>query len=269
MVDHSGVSFDRKKLQGILDFPKPQTVHQMQQFLGLTTHFRDHIPAGQTRAGISDITSMERPLRELISTAKANRTNKLVWTDSANESYPILQQAVWNCPKLFFYDATKPVYLHTDASNHGIGAYLFQMDDDKELPIAFMSKSLNDRQSRWSTFEQEAYAIFMALQKFQYLLRNIQFTIRTDHRNLIYVNNKATSSNKVLSWKLELQQYDVYLEHIDGHRNTIADLHSRLCSLFSTNSDIPLRQIEEALEQSTNAAFLLASLTHKIGRAHV
>ena len=29
VVDHSGVSFDRKKLQGILDFPKPQTVHQM------------------------------------------------------------------------------------------------------------------------------------------------------------------------------------------------------------------------------------------------
>ena len=261
VVDHNGVSFDRKKLQGVVDFPQPQTVHQMQQFLGLTTHFRDHIPAGQTRDGIADITEMERPLRDLVSTAKANRTNKLVWTDTANMSYPRLQQAVWNCPKLFFYDSVKPVFLHTDASNHGIGAYLFQMDDDKELPIGFMSKSLNERQSRWSTFEQEAYAIYMALQKFQYLLRDIQFTIRTDHRNLTYINNKATSSNKVLSWKLEIQQYDAYLEHLEGHRNIVADLHSRLCSLLSTNAEYPLQPIEDALEQGTNAAFLLAALT--------
>ena len=172
----------------------------MQQFLGLTTHFRDHIPAGQRQSGISDITDMERPLRQLVAEAKIKKTNKIVWTDEATQAYNMLQQAVLNCPKLFFYEDNKPVYLHTDASNHGIGAYLFQLNNDgQELPIAFMSKSLNERQSRWSTYEQEAYAIYEALKKFQYLLRDIEFELCTDHRNLIYINDHAGTSNKVLS----------------------------------------------------------------------
>jgi hypothetical protein len=47
------------------------------------------------------------------------------------------------------------VYLHTDASNYGIGSYLFQVIDSNEMPIAFMSKALNERECKWSTPGEE------------------------------------------------------------------------------------------------------------------
>ena len=263
-VDSTGVTFSRKKLEGIIKCEQPQTIHQMQQFLGLTTHFRDHIPTGQRQSGIFDITDMERPLRQLVAAATLKKTNKIVWTEEATQAYNMLQQAVLNCPKLFFYEGNKPVYLHTDASNHGIGAYLFQLGDDRhELPIAFMSKSLNERQSRWSTYEQEAYAIYEALKKFQYLLRDIEFELRTDHRNLIYINDHAGTSNKVLNWKLEIQQYNINIKHIEGIRNVVADIWSRICSL--TPSDIDnsgdLQQHEDNLRHYNLTAYTLAALT--------
>ena len=51
------------------------------------------------------------------------------------------------------------MYLLTDASDYGIGGYLYQLVDVKELQIAFVSKSLTGAQLRWSTIQKEAFAI--------------------------------------------------------------------------------------------------------------
>ena len=89
-------------------------------------------------------------------------------------------------------------------------------------------REVRDTALQWSTYEQEAYAIYEALKKFQYLLRDIEFELRTDHRNLIYINDHAGTSNKVLNWKLEIQQYNMNIKHIDGIRNVVADIWSRI-----------------------------------------
>jgi RNase H-like domain found in reverse transcriptase len=41
-----------------------------------------------------------------------------------------------------FINDTDPIYLPSDASDFGIGGYLFQLFDGKEVPVAFVSKSL-------------------------------------------------------------------------------------------------------------------------------
>jgi RNase H-like domain found in reverse transcriptase len=40
-----------------------------------------------------------------------------------------------------YINDTDPIYLHTDASDFGIGGHLFQLIDGKEVPVAFVSKS--------------------------------------------------------------------------------------------------------------------------------
>ena len=68
-----------------------------------------------------------------------------------------------------------------NASNVGIGAYLYQERDARKHPIRFMSKALAKVERRWDTVEKEAYAIFYALKKLKYLLHDKSFTIRTDN----------------------------------------------------------------------------------------
>ncbi len=66
-----------------------------------------------------------------------------------------------NCPKFFYVDLKLPIHVRTDASDYGIGGYIiFQIDQQKELPIRFVSKALHKAQLNWSTIEKEAYAIF-------------------------------------------------------------------------------------------------------------
>jgi len=95
-----------------------------------------------------------------------------------------------------------------------------------QLPIAFLSTSFDKVQARWSTIEKECYAIWYALKKWEHHLRDVHFTIYTDHKNLRYLNN---NSAKVVRWKLAIQEYDFVVRHIDGAKNVVPDALSRLC----------------------------------------
>jgi hypothetical protein len=85
-------------------------------------------------------------------------------------------------------DGKLPIFLHTDASDYAIGAYLFQVKGEKEIPIRFMSKTLVGAQIRWSTIEKECFAMCHSLKKFADLSLGVPFILRTDHRNLLYLN---------------------------------------------------------------------------------
>ena len=82
--------------------------------------------------------------------------------------------------------------LYTDASDYAHGAYLCQIapNGEGEEPIRFLSGSFSGAQVRWSTIEKEAYAIYWALGKLDDL--RIAFTIKTDHRNLLYMNKHGS-----------------------------------------------------------------------------
>jgi hypothetical protein len=214
----------------------------LQSFLRLANYFRAHV---------RDIHVHEKPLRQLI--VNYPGTTVIQWLPPAIKAFEALKEAVWRCPALFFVDGVSPVYLHTDACDTGIGAYLFQIRDGIEQPIGFLSKSLSGAELNWSTFEKEGFAIFKALEHFEYILRDIKFTLRTDHRNLLYLNEKA--SQKVQRWKLAVQQYNFDVEHIPGIDNVVADLYSRLNTIIVMDNHI------ETVKSTACIPYMLAALT--------
>ena len=217
-INKTGTHFTRSKLDSILDFQEPSTQGDLKSFLGFANWFRDHVHNYHAMAG---------PLHSLL--AKYNRRLRLRWTDATRQCYQNLKLAIHECPQLFFMDDDSPIFLHTDASDYGVGAYLFQVVDGTQRPIAFLSKSLNDRMRRWDTPQKEGYAIFYALDKFDYLLRDRKFTVRTDHANLTRLREDYTSNKKVQRWLTCFQHYDMEFDYIKGSLNVVADTLSRHC----------------------------------------
>jgi len=70
---------------------------------------------------------------------------------------------------LYIVNFAKPFNLFVDASLHTVSAILTQTggDDGTELPVAFTSTKLSQAQTAWSTIEQEAYAVLVALKKYR------------------------------------------------------------------------------------------------------
>jgi transposase InsO family protein len=223
VLDRTGISFSPEKIRTLLDFPLPQRKHQLKSFLGLANYFRDHIRDHST------ITSSLQV--HLGNYSKREQHSPLHLDTAAHTAFNLLKERIQNCPKLFFVDDHSPIHLYTDASTYGIGGYLVQMVHDpvkktNEQPIAFMSASLQGGPLKWEIPQKEAYAIFAAIKKFEYLLRDRAFTIHTDHQNITYLNTSFLS--QVRKWKIFISEFDYTFEYVKGEQNVVADALSRL-----------------------------------------
>ena len=69
---------------------------------------------------------MAKPLREMITQGKYQRASKLVWTTERSAAFQYCQQAISPTAKNFYFleDTATPI-LQTDASDYGIGGYLY------------------------------------------------------------------------------------------------------------------------------------------------
>ena len=146
-------------------------------------------------------------------------------------------------------DTATPI-LQTDASDYGIGGYIFMVTGGKVRVVRFFSKTLIGAQLNWSVREKEYYGIFYGVRLFEDKLNNRPFILKTDHKNLTYLN--VTLTGKVLRWKLYLQDKDFYLRHVPGKEvhQGVPDALSRLCeNMMPAREDKEERQ-QRAVRQS-------------------
>jgi len=217
ILSEDGLSFDANRVDNVLNFPKPNTQQELKSFLGFVTYFHEHI---------KNYSIIVAPLHNMLHGYNKKIKRILTWDETTNTALYEITDAIRCCPTLFFIDATSPIFLYTDASDFGIGAYLYQIRDGKECPIQFISKAFKREQLRWDTPEKEAYAIFYALKKLEHLLRDVHFTLKTDHKNLTFLHK--THTGKVERWKMAIQEYDFDMEFIPGQYNIVADILSRI-----------------------------------------
>ena len=128
------------------------------------------------------------------------RKKDFKWDQEDEESFQELKQAVIDSQELYFMKPVtdkNPLILRTDASKEGLGACLFQMDDDgQDRLIIALSSTFSQVERRWSVIEQETYAIVYAVRKLRhYLLGNV-FIIETDHRNILWLHKLAMSEGR-------------------------------------------------------------------------
>ena len=143
-----GTSFTEEKRLKVLKFPLPETQKNLLQFIGLASYFRDHVP---------NMTEMIQLLRKLTPLKSYKSSSKLVWNPEDIEAFECCQQAISNCQELYFLEDTATPILQTDASDYGIGGYLFMVTNGKVRVVRFFNKALVGPQLNWSVREKECY----------------------------------------------------------------------------------------------------------------
>ena len=122
---------------------------------------------------------------------------------------------------LSFPDFEKPFHLYTDASDRQLGATVVQ--DGK--PLGFYTRKLNPAQKNYTVGERELLGIVEGLKVFEGILWGQQVTVHTDHLNLLYKN---MPTERMIRWRLLLEEFNPKMVHVLGPENEAADALSRL-----------------------------------------
>ena len=83
-----------------------------------------------------------------------------------------------------------PLILYTDASTKAIGGVLMQIQAG-EKPCVFVSYRLLDQATRYGVMELELFAFVFCVKNLSPYLLGKLFTVRTDHKNLVYLSNST------------------------------------------------------------------------------
>ena len=153
---------------------------------------------------------------------------KFAWEEKHMNAFKEIKQQLEKGPILRIVDLTKHMYVMTDASDTGVGAVLLQMHEKKLHPVRYLSRKLKPAERNYSTIEKEGLAIVWAIEKLMVFLYGREFTLLTDHRPLVFMQNEKMNNGRVMRWSLFLQDMSFKIESIKGVDNMLADCLSRL-----------------------------------------
>ncbi|UYV70961.1 hypothetical protein LAZ67_8001260, partial [Cordylochernes scorpioides] len=214
VVSKEGITPDPEKIASIKDFPALKTIKNVRAFLGLCSYYRRFI---------KEFSKIAYPLQIL-----TRKNQRFVWGKEQESSFLTLKEKLSSPEVLTHYDPNKPIGLHTDASDQGLGAVLIHVEDNgRERPISYASRTLQKAETNYSTTEKECLAIIWAIGKFRPYLYGRKFIVYTDHHSLCWMAKAKKLSGRLARWSLELQAYDFTINYKSGKTHLDADGLSR------------------------------------------
>ena len=163
----------------------------------------------------------------IILTELLRKNRKFEWTEQAQKAFVDLKSRLASRPILRPPDYNKQFMLAVDASQCCVGACLFQVHEELEHPICYLSRKLRIYELHCATIEKEALALVTAVRAFSVYFGSSPVVVYTDHSPLQFTNTMANSNQKLLRWRLELQQFALEIRHRPGKLNLLPDLLSR------------------------------------------
>ena len=248
-VSAAGMEPGTEGLKGIAEIMPPAMYTQVHKFLGATGYFRRFIK-GYTR--------ITKPLNDLLQGENSKlKSQSLGLPPDALATFLELKMKCLTVPVLVFTDFKKPFLLETDASIKGLGAVLFQKQDDGWYhPIAYASRGLKGGESRYHSSKLEFLALKWAMtDQFKEHLQYQPFLVRTDNNPLTY--NMMTPNLDTVGhrWVAAMAGYNFEIEYIRGSDNKVADALSRVGERLDKDA------VKELLDQGVIKE-LLNNATH-------
>ena len=156
-ISGDGIRPLSSKVEAVNRFPRPTTVKQLQEFLGMINYYHRFIP---------NAAEILLPLYHLSSSKQKELE---AWTPTHEHSFISAKNALAQAATLATPNNTNKLYLVTDASNIAIGAVLEQCNNGHRQPLGFFSRKLNAPQRNYSTFDRELLAVHSAIRHFRHM----------------------------------------------------------------------------------------------------
>ena len=217
VITPQGLEPNPKQVKAVVEFPAPQTVTNVRQFLGLTSYYRRFI---------AHFAKIAAPLHTL-----TRKDAVFSWSTECQEAFEALKSAITQSPVLAYPNFDADFVLETDACGNGLGAVLSQQQSDGlQHPVAYASRSLSPAERNYCVTDLETLAVVWAMQHFRVYLYGHNVKVFTDHSAVKTVLGAPGLSGKHARWWSKVfgsGVKEVDIVYRPGKENDRADALSR------------------------------------------
>ena len=151
IIGEDGVRMEKEKVQGVVEWPVPKNMKDMQKFLGLANYYRRFV---------KDFAMIAKPLHKT-----TRKDKKWSWGERQQKAFEELKKRFTTEPVLVTPDLDKEMRVEADASDFATGGVLLmKCEDEKWRPVAYISKSLNEAERNYEIHNKEMLVIIRCLE---------------------------------------------------------------------------------------------------------
>jgi len=151
MIGPKGVEMQRKKVKGVLNWPAPRNIKEVQTFLGLANYYRRFI---------KNFAKIAAPLHMLV-----RKEQKWKWKKEQKEAFEKLKAVFTTESILAILDINREMRVEANALDYTTGGVLLtKCEDGKWRPVAFISKLLNTMEQNYKIYNKEMLAVIRCLE---------------------------------------------------------------------------------------------------------
>ena len=239
------------KVKAIVDIAPPKTLSQANRFIGKVGYYRKFI---------RDFAKIAAPIHKVTNKTRTKR-HEFRWGQEQQDAFDKFKSILTSAPLfLDFPDRSVPFILSTDASDLRIAGILKQNTTDGLKICYYKSRLLNDTESRYSTTEREALAIYWCLIELRNYIGDSEIIIETDHKPLVNMHKKKNYGNKRIdNWLICLQDLIpqiIEIKYRRGIDNIGPDYLTRYETIGIDNQQQSLSAITRSMTKQTTPSAL-------------
>ncbi|KAJ1571233.1 hypothetical protein NDA12_003308 [Ustilago hordei] len=149
IIKPTGIEMDPEKVHTVKEWPMPESIHDIQRFLGFANFYRRFI---------AHFARIAKPLTALVKPIE--RFKKFELPEEAQQAFHKLIQAFTSAGVLQHFDYHLPTRLETDASDFAIAGVLKQEHEGRWHPVAFYSRKMSSAEKNYEIHDKELLAVY-------------------------------------------------------------------------------------------------------------
>ena len=160
VIGLEGIKIKKKKVKGVLKWPMPKCVKDVQKFLKLANYYYWFIEG---------FAIVARPLHDLV-----KKDKKWDWMERQEKVFKELKEQFTKELVLAALNIDKKMRIEVDASDYAMeGVLSMECEDRLWRPVAFLSKLLNETEINYEIHDKEMLAIVRELEAWRHLLEGV------------------------------------------------------------------------------------------------
>ena len=280
LIDSFGLATAEDKLLAISQLKFPDTLQDLEHYLGLTGYLRQYV---EFYAALAEPLTARKTKLLRHNDAQGSKRRQYVRSTRITEPTPAelasfeeLQKALSSPTLLVHHNPARDLYIDVDSSKEfGMGAIVYHVKEGTVLkpgawpkrteiePILFLSRLLHPAEKNYWPTELEVAGMVWVVRKVKHMVESSQTPAKifTDHGAIIAIAKQRSletestdrANLRLISASHYLQQFKLEIFHKPGREHTIPDALSRLQS-FATAATTPELDFEGVANYNVTAS---------------